>query len=55
MLTIGKDDDDDDDNNDREMKQQQKKKSKKLSRVHHLFSFSLKVICIVVVDINNAV
>ncbi len=32
-----------------------RKNSKKLSRVHHLFSFTLKVKWIVVVDINNAV
>ncbi len=29
--------------------------SKKLSRVYHLFLFTSKVICIVVVDINNSV
>ncbi len=48
MLTVGEDDDD-----DGEMKWHWKN-SKKLSRVYHLFSFTLKVIWIMVADINNA-
>ncbi len=51
MLTIGKDDDDDDDD-DGEMKWYQKK-FKKVSRINHPFSFTLKVIWIV--NMNNAV
>ncbi len=58
MLTIGNnddyDDDDDDDDDDDEKMKSLKKNSKKLSRVHHLFSFILKVTWNLVVDINSA-
>ncbi len=55
VLTIDKDDDYDDDDDDGEMKWWQKKFKKVVECFIIYFRLHLKVICIAVVDINNAV
>ncbi len=50
MLTIGKDDDDNDDDGEKKTE-----KIQKSCREYHLFSIILKVIWIVVVNINSVI